>query len=81
MLGGEDRALAVGGGRVGGTGSNSSNSMWGEGLEEVETLQRERDGSDSLTGTTDSSVPGRPVTPHDLLRVENMRVAVVNQLF
>ena len=34
----------------------SSNNMWGEGLEEVEELQRERDGRDSLLATTDSSV-------------------------
>ena len=55
-LGGGDWALAVGGGRVRGTRSKSSNSVWGEGLEEVEKLQRERDGRDSLIGTTDSSV-------------------------
>ena len=56
VFGKEDWALAVGGGRVRGRGSKSSNSMWGEGLEEVEKLQRERDGRDSLIGTTDSSV-------------------------
>ena len=40
----EDWALAVGGGRVRGTGSSSSSgsgsSMWGEGSEKVEELQR-----------------------------------------
>ena len=56
VLGGEDWALAVGGGRVRGTRSKSSNSMWGEGWEEVEKLQRERDGRDSLIGTNDRSV-------------------------
>ena len=56
MLGGEDWALAVGGGRVRGTRSKSSISMEGEGWEGVEKLQRERDGRDSLLGTTDSSV-------------------------
>ena len=30
--------------------------MWGQWWEEVERLQRERDGRDSLKGTTDSSV-------------------------
>ena len=55
MLGGEDWALAVGGGRVRGTRGNCR-GMYGEGLEEVEKLQRERDGRDSLIGTTDSSV-------------------------
>ena len=68
-LGGGDWALAVGGGRVRGTRSRSRNSVWGEGLEGVETLQRERDGRDSLVGTTDSS-QCRPATPHDLLRIE-----------
>ena len=49
VLGGEDWALAVGGGTVRGTRSKGSKSMWwGEWLEEVETLQRERDGRDSL---------------------------------
>ena len=38
----ETWAVAVGGGSVGGTGI-----MWGEGLEKVEELQRERDGRDS----------------------------------
>ena len=42
VLGGEDWALAVGGGRDRGTGSKGSGSTWGEGLEEVEELQRER---------------------------------------
>ena len=56
-LGGEDWVIAVGGGRVRGTRSNSSNSVCGGGeWEEVEKLQRERDGRDSLIGTTDSSV-------------------------
>ena len=57
-LGGkEDRALAVGGGRVRGTGSKGSASTWREGLEnKVEEPQEERDGRDSLLGTTDSSV-------------------------
>ena len=41
MLGREDWALAVGSGRVRGTGTRSSSrSVWGEGLEEVEELQR-----------------------------------------
>ena len=57
MLGKEDWALAVVGGRVRGTGSSSSNSMWGEGLDnKVEEPQEERDGSDSLLGPTDRSV-------------------------
>ena len=56
MRGGEDWALAVGGGRVRGTRSKSSNSMLGEGWEEVEKLQRERDGTDSLMRTTETSV-------------------------
>ena len=37
-------------------GSGVQEVMWGEGLENVEKLQRERGGSDSLLGTTDSSV-------------------------
>ena len=53
VLGGKDWALAVGGGRVRGTRSISSNSMWGEGLDEVENLQRERDCRESLL------IPGR----------------------
>ena len=57
MLGGEDWALAVGGGRVRDTRSKSSDSMWGGGLEnQVEEPQEERDSRDSLLGTTDSSV-------------------------
>ena len=59
MLGGGDWALAVGGGRVSGAESNSissSSSVGGEGLEEVEELQRENHRKDSLIGTTDSSV-------------------------
>ena len=56
VLGEGDWALAVRGGRVRGTRSNSSNRVWGEGLEEVETLQKERDGRDSLLCTTGSSV-------------------------
>ena len=54
----EGRALAVGGGRVRGTRSSNSGSgsMWGEGLEKVEELQREQEGMDSYLGTADSSV-------------------------
>ena len=56
VLGGEDWALAIGGGRVRGTGGKGSGSMWREGIDnKVEELQRERDGRDSLLGTTDSS--------------------------
>ena len=51
VLGKEDRALAVGGGRVRATKSSSSNT-WGKGLEKVEELQIERDDWDSLLGTT-----------------------------
>ena len=56
VLGGEDWALTVGGGRVRGTRRYSRNSVWGDGLEEVEKLQRGRDGRDSPLGTIDSSV-------------------------
>ena len=53
MLGKEDWALAVGGGRIRGTGSESS----GKTLENKdEEPQGERDGRDSLLATTDSSV-------------------------
>ena len=42
VLGKEDWALAVGGGRVWGTGSEGSGSTWREGIEnKVEELQRE----------------------------------------
>ena len=44
--GGGGWTLAIGGGRVGGIGSNSS--MWGQGLEEVDELQRAEGRSDSL---------------------------------
>ena len=57
VLGGRDWALAVGGGTARGTRSKSSNSVWGEGLEnKVEEPQEERDIRDFLLGTTDSSV-------------------------
>ena len=56
VLGKEDCALQVGGGRVRGTGSEGSGSTWREGLEnKVEEPQRERDGGDSLLGTTETS--------------------------
>ena len=57
VLGKEDCALQVGGGRVRGTGSEGSGSTWREGLEnKVEEPQEERDGRDSLLGTTDIPV-------------------------
>ena len=56
VLWGGDWALAVRGGRGRGTRSNSSNRVWGEGLEKVDTLQKKRDGGDSLICTTDSRV-------------------------
>ena len=57
VLGKEDWALAVEGGRVQGTGSKDSGSTWGEGLEKkIEELQRERDGRGSLLATTDRRV-------------------------
>ena len=61
MLGKEDWALAVGGGRVGGTGGKGNNSgrgssTWGKGLEKVEELQREQEGRDSYPGTADGRV-------------------------
>ena len=53
MLGKEGWALVVGGGRVRGTGGKDSSSTWRGGLEnKAEELQRERDGRDSLLGTT-----------------------------
>ena len=52
----EDWVLSVGDDRVRGTRSNCR-GMWGEGSEnKVEEPQEERDGRDSLLGTTDSSV-------------------------
>ena len=66
MLGWEDWALAVGGGRIRGTGSNSS-GMWRERLEELEELQREEDRRGSRPGTTDGSVNQEHLT---VFRVE-----------
>ena len=53
VLGKEDWALAVAGGRVRATVRSSRCNTWGEGLEQVEELQIERDGRDSLLVTID----------------------------
>ena len=72
VLGGEDWAYAVGGGRVRGTISKrSSGSVWGEGFEEVEEEPpREENRSESLLGTT-----AQPSAR------QNMHVAVINRPF
>ena len=54
--------------------------MWGEGLEnKEEEPQEERDGRDSLLGTTDSSVDQEHRTTFCALK--HVRVAVINQPF
>ena len=55
MLGRKDWALAVGGFRVKGKGSNVRGSMFGEGLGKV-GVHREQDGKEAFPGTTDSSI-------------------------
>ena len=57
VLGKEGWALAVGGGRVRDTGSKGSGTTWREGIENmVEDPPGERDGGDSLLGSTGSGV-------------------------
>ena len=73
VLGKEDWALAVGGGRVRGTGRIVVvNSTWREGLEirGEEQLQRERESRVSLLGTNDSGVDQRHRTPFCALKHE-----------
>ena len=55
ILGGEDWALAGGGGWVKGIESNGSSSMFGEGLDDL-GVQREQDGREAFPGMTNSSI-------------------------
>ena len=78
VLGGDEWARSEVAGSWG-TGSSSSNSMWGKGIEEVEKLQSERDGNDSLIGTTDGSVDQQLRTTSCALK--HARSSFINQPF